>query len=103
MKTVKKTQRCVKCQGQRLWVIERFRIPGEYLGGVELPVVVNQEEPAKFFAMSRAMPQGSFELWVCEACGYSEFWAKGLSGLRENPEAGVRLVDTTPQPSGPFR
>ena len=30
---MKRTQQCPKCQGRKLWVVERFRVPGEYDGG----------------------------------------------------------------------
>ncbi len=102
-RVVKRTQQCPKCQGRKLWIIERYRIPGEYAGGVELPVVAHQQEAGGFLAMARTSPRGRFDLWVCEACGYTELWAAGLSGLREDPSAGVRRIDTTPEPSGPFR
>jgi predicted nucleic-acid-binding Zn-ribbon protein len=26
---------------------------------------------------------GTFETWICERCGYTEFYAKGLAGLAE--------------------
>lgn len=100
---VKRTQQCPKCQGRKLWIIERYRIPGEYAGGVELPIVSHQKEEGGFLSMARTSPQGRFDLWVCEGCGYTELWAAGLSGLREDPSLGVRRVDTTPEPAGPFR
>lgn len=48
-------------------------------------------------------PQGSFELHLCDACGYSELWANGVRGLVENPEKGIRLVDLSDANAGPFR
>ncbi|MFO0628828.1 MAG: hypothetical protein U0325_24855 [Polyangiales bacterium] len=98
-----RTQQCPKCQGRRLWVVERYRIPSEYAGGAELPVAANQQEPGGMFSLPRATPQGCFDLWLCEACGYTELWARDLQGLREDPAHGVRRVDTTADPEGPFR
>lgn len=100
---MKRTQQCPKCQGRKLWVIERFRIPSEYAGGTELPVVAHQREQGGFLELGRTSAQGRFDVWLCEACGYSELWAAGLSGLREDVANGVRRVDTTHTPSGPFR
>lgn len=34
--------RCPKCAGKRIWVIERYRVPGEAAEGRELPVVPHQ-------------------------------------------------------------
>ncbi|MEZ4410938.1 MAG: hypothetical protein R3A52_31340 [Polyangiales bacterium] len=100
---MKRTQQCPKCQGKVLWVVERYRIPGEYAGGTELPVVANQQEEEGFFSIARTSPQGRFDLWVCEGCGYTELWARDLKNLRDAPEHGVRRIDTTTQGAGPFR
>ncbi|MDB4932071.1 MAG: hypothetical protein JWM10_4555 [Myxococcaceae bacterium] len=100
---MKRTQRCPKCTGQRLWVIEKFRVPGESAEGVPLPVVPHQERAGGRFTLGRATPQGSFNLWLCAACGYSELWAEDVAGLRHDPAAGVRLVDSGTDAGGPFR
>lgn len=100
---MKRTQQCPKCQGRRVWVVESFRVPGETAEGVVLPVVTHQGEAVSRFSIARGSPQGRFDLWVCDACGYSELWAAGITGLRHDPAAGVRLVDSTVAPAGPFR
>lgn len=102
-RTVKRTQQCPKCEGRKFWIVERYRIPGEYEGGAQLPVVANQQEPGGFLSMGRTSPQGRFDLWVCEACGYTELWARELSGIREDLAAGVRHLDAKAEPAGPFR
>jgi len=84
-------------------VIDTFRVPGESAAGVALPVVTHQPQPGQRFSLGRASPQGSFNLWLCDACGYSELWAENIAGLRHDPAAGVRCVDTTPDDEGPFR
>lgn len=84
-------------------MVERFRVPGETAAGVALPVVTHQEQAPGRFSLGRASPQGSFNLWLCDACGYSELWAEHITGLRHDPAAGVRLVDATTDPEGPFR
>jgi hypothetical protein len=48
-------------------------------------------------------PQGSFDLHLCDGCGYSELWANGVRGLVEDPAKGVRLVDLSGANEGPFR
>jgi predicted nucleic-acid-binding Zn-ribbon protein len=99
---MKQTQQCPKCAGRKLWVIERFRVPTEGAPGHELPVAT-QLEKGGLFTIGRALPVGRFDLWLCDACGYSELWATGITALREDPERGVRLVDHTLVPEGPFR
>lgn len=84
-------------------MIERFRLPSEYNRGVELPVVAYQPDKGNFVFVTKNTPRGCFDLWVCAACGYTEFWARELSGLKHNPGNGVHLIDTTPEPEGPFR
>lgn len=87
-----------------LWVVERYRIPGEYAGGVELPVVAHQQEVGGgFLSMGRTTAQGHFDLWVCEGCGYTELWARDLRNLRDAPEHGVRRIDNSTEGGGPFR
>lgn len=83
--------------------METFRIPSETAEGVALPVVPHQKGSAGRFSLGRVSPQGRFNLWLCEACGYSELWAEDVAGLRHDPEAGVRLIDNTPDAEGPFR
>jgi predicted nucleic-acid-binding Zn-ribbon protein len=96
--------RCPKCAGKRIWVIEKYRIPGESAEGRELPVVPHQETArAGLFQALRVAPRGHFDLFVCDGCGYSELWAAGLGDLVEDPARGVRLVDMSDVTQGPFR
>lgn len=100
---MKRSQQCVKCKGRKLWVIEAFRLPGETGEGTALSLVPDQPVGGSRFGLSKAAPVGGFDLWLCAACGYSELWATGVSGLREDPARGVRLVDASITPEGPFR
>lgn len=100
---MKRTQQCPKCQGRKLWVVERFRVPGEYVGGAVMAVVQTQQEAGGFLGVGKLSPKGAFDLWVCESCGFSELWARDLSRLKEDPANGVRRIDTTPPEGGPFR
>jgi hypothetical protein len=94
---------CPKCSGRRIWVIERFRIPGETAEGRVLPLVPHQDTGKRAFGFLRQQPRGHVDLFVCEGCGYSELWAGGIRGLVEDPERGVRLLDTSTAAEGPFR
>jgi hypothetical protein len=44
---------------------------------------------------------GSFELIICSACGYTEWYAYDLEGLAKIP--GVRLVGPNTENGGPYR
>lgn len=101
---MKRHQRCIKCNGSTLWLVDPFRVPGEAAQGHELAVVPHQEgERAGLFAFAKVRPVGRFELWVCASCGYSELWAKDLEALRESVGDGVRLIDASVAGEGPFR
>ena len=84
-------------------MVEQFRVPSESPQGVALPVVPDQAPPGARFGLRAARPQGQFDLWLCASCGFSELWASRIGDLVEDPAAGVRLVDTTAEPEGPFR
>ena len=98
--------RCPKCAGKRIWVIEKYRIPGEAAEGRELPVLPHQPAgPAGggFLSLARVAPVGRFDLFLCDGCGYSELWASGFRELVADPARGVRLIDTSHTNEGPFR
>jgi predicted nucleic-acid-binding Zn-ribbon protein len=101
---MKNTLKCPKCGGKKIWVLEKYRIPGESGQGRQLHVVPHQEEAKTgLFQSLRANPQGHFDLLLCHACGYSELWAAGFEGLVESPSHGIRLIDSSDAGAGPFR
>jgi len=101
---VKRTHICPKCDGRRIWVVESFRIPSETAQGAVLNVVPHQEETSGgFFAIARVKPVGRFDVFVCDGCGFSELYAAGIDDLRADTKTGVRLLEATTAPAGPFR
>ncbi len=102
---MKKLHACPKCAGRKIWVIEPFRLPDETREGQPLPLVPHQAEDAAvgFFQVARKSPRGAVDLLVCDGCGYSELWARGVRDLVEDPAAGVRLLDSSATKAGPFR
>src|SRR6185436_9144661 len=101
---MKNMLRCPKCAGKRIWVIEKYRIPGESSEGRALPVVPHQAEmKTSLFQAMRLNPQGHFDLFLCAGCGYSELWAESFKDLVADPARGIRLVDTSNLNEGPFR
>lgn len=84
--------------------MESFRIPSETAQGAVLSVIPHQQaESTGFFAIARMKPVGRFDVYVCDGCGYSEMYASGIEELRADPSRGVRLLDATTAPAGPFR
>src|SRR5512139_3338064 len=101
---MQRSLKCPKCGGVKIWVIERFRVPSETAEGQELSVVPHQREMTRgMFAIPRISPRGHFDLYACDACGFSELYARDLASLDPDPERGIRLVDATEPQKGPFR
>lgn len=95
--------RCPKCAGKRIWVIEKYRVPGETAEGRELPVIPHQAGEASFLRLARVKPVGHFDLFLCAGCGYSELYASDFRELEADPARGIRLIDTSDTNEGPFR
>ena len=69
-----------------------------------VPLVPHQEEGGGGGFLVRKMnPVGHLDLYVCGGCGYAELYADDFVKLRENPAQGVRLLDASTAPAGPFR
>jgi hypothetical protein len=100
---MKHSNACPKCRGKRIWIIEKFRLPGESAEGRPLAVVPHQGETGSMFRALKLNPQGSFDLHLCDGCGFSELWANGVRGLVPDEARGVRLVDLSDANDGPFR
>jgi len=101
---VKKSHACPKCAGRKIWVLEPLRLADDTKDGTPLSLVPHQAEaPAGFFHVPRLTPRGEVDLFVCDGCGYSELWARGVRDLVEDPAAGVRLLDSSATTAGPFR
>jgi predicted nucleic-acid-binding Zn-ribbon protein len=101
---MKRSLKCPKCGGEKLWVIEKYRIPGETAEGNELSLVPHQPDgKTSRFGIGRVTPRGHFDLYVCDGCGYTELYGGGLEELVPDPARGVRLIDASVPKKGPFR
>jgi predicted nucleic-acid-binding Zn-ribbon protein len=98
---MKESATCPKCDGRRLWVIERFRVPSDHPEGTPLSAVLDQPEGGGIFRSVRAV--GGFDMHICGDCGFSELWARDIEGLVARPSEGVRLDDQSDPEQGPFR
>lgn len=101
---MKKLHACPKCTGRKIWVIEPLRLADETKDGRAMTLVPHQPEATGgFFRVARMNPKGEVDLYVCDGCGFSELWARGVSELVEDPATGVRLLDSSANKAGPFR
>ena len=101
---------CVKCKGQSLWVVDKVHhaVP-EYLDSVVQMVVtsyaingaVRTGELAAFRPNEFRIDAGSFQVIICAACGYTEWYAYDIERLKDIP--GVRRVGPNAENGGPYR
>jgi hypothetical protein len=94
---------CTKCGYKRLWVIDRILYELDTYG---------LETKSMSVARTRdrtGLPEmtGKFEALICAppACGYTEWHAYELYGLKElakDPKSGVRLINSEPASQGPY-
>ncbi len=66
--------------------------------------------PALAWMVGRVFPEashiGTFESWICAACGYTELYAKDLHDIERfaaDQPKDIRIVDGTVPARGPFR
>ncbi len=94
---MKHSQTCPKCAHRRFAVIPKFDIPNQRSsnGTEDVPVVTVGT------GWSR-LERGHFEVWICERCGLTEWYAVNLHGLfdvaQQHPD-DIRIVDGTARPS----
>ena len=86
---MKRSHRCPKCEGTRLWRIENFRHQTDVVAGSELVVAILDRDRV----WTGATVRGTFDMYLCATCGYSELWANGLDELYAKPEEGVHLLE----------
>ncbi|WP_326559161.1 hypothetical protein [Micromonospora sp. NBC_01796] len=94
------SRRCVKCGCPRLWQVDPFMVPDPDSGNVVklLPGVTRLASGSAIGEeMRKRIEAGRFEVWICAACGYTEWYALDvndmLGWLSQNPRSGVRHHD----------
>lgn len=97
---MKKSLSCPKCNGRRIWRIDRVGtddVEQDELMPLRLANVRLRESNDKAFFQwgTDSAKSGYLSAFVCAACGYSELWAHGFEGLKHAPEAGVHFIDAT--------
>ncbi len=96
---MKKTLECPKCGGRVLWRVDTIKVP-------QLDVSTLK---AAFTTQPAALPiqvttgwrglqcVGGFEAFVCDGCGFTEWYAHGLAELKPDDKAGIQRIDNRPK------
>ena len=95
MTSLKRDKVCPQCEHRKFWFVAKVQIPTrdhETLAKSAVPMAVAVE--ARWTGVRH---QGEFEAFICEKCGWTEWYATGLAHLKENPEAGLHFIDAEPK------
>jgi len=95
---MKSSLQCPKCRCRKIWCIEEPHHDNRFQGGTPLRVVYERRVgPVNngFFSDGGRdrVSVGTYEVFICTACGYAEWYARDIEALEENPDEGVRLLD----------
>jgi predicted nucleic-acid-binding Zn-ribbon protein len=93
---MKNSRKCIKCDCEAIWKIDPLSLPDPDSSNVVLPVPVGVREidnpdPGLIGRPFVRTAVGTFDVYVCARCGYSELWAKDiedLGKLRKGPPEG---------------
>lgn len=94
---MKQQRQCPKCESCKLWVINP--VAREHVTECTLT------EPLGRFSSGATVRVGTFEAWICVACGFTEWYAcdvnEGLAMLSHVPQSGVLYYNGIAD--GPYR
>jgi predicted nucleic-acid-binding Zn-ribbon protein len=106
------TAKCPKCGCRKILVIDKVAQPDDdslnIIHAMCVTCVACSSEDLGLPERNECRAAvGSFEAWVCTACGYTEWYAKDFQRalwnyLQRNPH-DVRLVDGDVGSAGPYR
>jgi predicted nucleic-acid-binding Zn-ribbon protein len=94
--------RCPKCNCQKLFVVEKvMQRNEESVNGTHaltpMAVWLPTGERGLLGEKSARLEAGTFEIWICSACGLTEWYAKDanemLAYFARFHDGGVRVVD----------
>jgi predicted nucleic-acid-binding Zn-ribbon protein len=98
------TATCPKCSGTKI-VVDELRQIAPGVNARPVPALAWETNSGPLGA-PEVKQVGSFEAWICAACGYTEFYAKYLWDIdklaAERPD-DVRIVHGINPQRGPFR
>jgi len=96
--TLKRDLVCPNCEGREIWRIETMRERGSR-SDQQPPMGVTLEK--RFFGDAAA--QGKFETLICNGCGYTEWYARDIGHLKNDPVNGIHFIVNDIDEKGPFR
>ena len=96
--TLQRDLTCPNCEGREIWRIETMRERGSS-SAQQPPMGVTLE--ARFFRDAEA--RGKFETLICKGCGYTEWYAKQIGHLKNDPVNGIHLIVNDVEKDGPYR
>jgi hypothetical protein len=97
--TLKRDLACPNCDGRQIWRLETMRERGASALGPTPPLGVTLE-PRVF---GDHVARGKFETLICKACGYTEWYAKEIGFLKNDPVNGIHLIKNDIDKAGPYR
>jgi predicted nucleic-acid-binding Zn-ribbon protein len=106
---VKTTETCPKCRSRKIIVVEEVTHKDpEMARTIRVPMVADEvaNRDEGFFASANVIVEaGTFDVWICNECGYTEWYATKLGELRALAERSgkVRFIDREPGEGGPYR
>jgi predicted nucleic-acid-binding Zn-ribbon protein len=99
---MKTTHTCPKCRSRKFLVTPEFKIPDPSASNTTFPVPPFTARIAGFIG-DRASA-GTFEVWTCAQCGFTEWYAKGLETLDlSKMEGQVQFFDASAPAGGGYR
>jgi hypothetical protein len=96
--TLKRDLVCPNCEGREIWRIETMRERGSR-SDRQPPMGVTLER--RLFGDATA--QGKFETLICNGCGYTEWYARDIGHLKNDPVNGIHFIVNDIDEKGPFR
>ena len=96
---MKTTLTCPKCQGRRIWQVERLCSLDQGAYARPLRLASRRKRAGQARSGWQKFMQGSADVydagyldaWVCGQCGYTELYSREFDQLEHNPEDGIRL------------
>ena len=95
--TLKRDLQCPNCDGREMWRLETMMERASGMQPQPLGVLL---EPRVF---GSALAHGTFETLICAACGYTEWYARAIKGLKHDPVNGVHFIKNDVEKAGPYR
>jgi hypothetical protein len=94
--TLKRDCRCPACSSAVILQVDCVQEHGDLIFPSPLRVL--------FRGPLDTRGMGSFEVFICKGCGYTEWYARGYEHLEASASEGVRLIDARPTScGGPYR